>query len=382
MLLLIALANVPIYLAAQERSSVGAHPLDGSSLDRAVQAVMLVAVDLRVYPMFALLFGYGLVLSTRRQQLGGATEREARRSLVWRNLALIVLGAAHAALLWAGDILAAYGLCGLVIVTLFLRRSDLTLLIAAALGTLALVALSAASVAALVATGGEPGAAGTRVDGLITSVTTDSLGGAVVARLTFWPVQTLVAQGPLGITVPVAMLLGVLAARHRLLERPERHRPLLLCVALAGVAAGWIGGLPLALTHTGVVSGLEGSMWAFDWPHKLTGLLCGVGYVAAFALLGERLSRRRPGFLTTAVAAVGQRSLSCYLAQSVICAPILAAWGLGLGTKLSSTSAALFAGLVWLITLTWAVTLSRRGIPGPAEQLLRRARPSPARPRL
>ena len=72
-------AHVPIYLAAQERSSVGAHPLDGSSLDRAVQAVMLVAVDLRVYPMFALLFGYGLVLSTRRQQLGGALCGEISR---------------------------------------------------------------------------------------------------------------------------------------------------------------------------------------------------------------------------------------------------------------------------------------------------------------
>ena len=34
------------------------HPADGSALDRALRAVLSVAVEGRIYPMFALLLGY------------------------------------------------------------------------------------------------------------------------------------------------------------------------------------------------------------------------------------------------------------------------------------------------------------------------------------
>ena len=73
-----------------------------------------------------------------------------------------------------------------------------------------------------------------------------------------------------------------------------------------------------------------------------------------------------------AVTAVGKRSLSCYLAQSVICAPALAAWGLGLGETFGSAAAALFAIGVWLVTLMLAYLQERADQRGPAEVLLRR----------
>ena len=73
-----------------------------------------------------------------------------------------------------------------------------------------------------------------------------------------------------------------------------------------------------------------------------------------------------------AVTAVGKRSLSCYLVQSVICAPILAAWGLGLGGTFGSAAAALFAVGVWVLTVVLAYLQERAGQRGPAEVLLRR----------
>ena len=79
----------------------------------------------------------------------------------------------------------------------------------------------------------------------------------------------------------------------------------------------------------------------------------------------------------------GKRSLSCYLAQSVICAPLLAAWGLGLGGVFGSAQVALFAIGVWLLTVVLAYAQERAGQRGPAEVLLRRlvyrarARPPP-----
>ncbi|MET0694462.1 MAG: DUF418 domain-containing protein, partial [Propionibacteriaceae bacterium] len=113
-----------------------------------------------------------------------------------------------------------------------------------------------------------------------------------------------------------------------------------------------------------------------------TGLFGGVGYVAAFALIAHRISTRGAsvsGKPIQAITAVGRRSLSCYLAQSVLCAPILAGWGLGLGAVLSSASVAVFAVAVWLVTVVLAYLADRRGILGPAEVLLRRLVYGPSR---
>ena len=97
--------------------------------------------------------------------------------------------------------------------------------------------------------------------------------------------------------------------------------------------------------------------------------------MALFGLIGHRMHPRgtsRPGRSASAVTAVGKRSLSCYLVQSVICAPLLAAWGLGLGGTFGSAAVALFAVGVWLLTVVLAYLQERAGQRGPAEVLLRR----------
>jgi uncharacterized protein len=71
------------------------------------------------------------------------------------------------------------------------------------------------------------------------------------------------------------------------------------------------------------------------------------------------------------VAAVGRRSLSSYLAHSLLFAPLLAAWGLGLGALLGSATMAAFAVGVWLVTVVGADAMERAGWRGPAEVLLR-----------
>ncbi|GMA30014.1 DUF418 domain-containing protein [Litorihabitans aurantiacus] len=106
----------------------------------------------------------------------------------------------------------------------------------------------------------------------------------------------------------------------------------------------------------------------------VTGMCAGLGYVALFGLLTVRIQRRgrAPGRVVWALQAVGKRSLSCYLAQSVLVAPLLSAWGLGLGAHLGSAGAAAIAVAVWLVILVGACALERAGRRGPAEVLLRR----------
>jgi len=197
---------------------------------------------------------------------------------------------------------------------------------------------------------------------------------SVVARLEIWPLLVL-AQGLMTLVIPIALLLAFWAARRQILEEPGAHLRLLRRTAVIGIGIGWLGGLAAALQHLGVLGVPDHAAWVFLATLGPTGLFGGLGYVAAFALLASRISRRgaaptsRP---VEAITAVGRRSLSCYLAQSVICAPILSGWGLGLGAVLTSATMALFAIAVWLVTVVLADAAERRGVRGPAEVLLRR----------
>ncbi|MFD5132474.1 DUF418 domain-containing protein [Streptomyces olindensis] len=105
MLLGIVLSNTAFHLWAARRGPSGWQPVDGSWLDHAVQFAMITALDLRIYPLFAFLFGYGMMQLYLRQTAAGTDGRDAARILRRRSLWLIVIGLTHAALLMSGDII-------------------------------------------------------------------------------------------------------------------------------------------------------------------------------------------------------------------------------------------------------------------------------------
>ena len=82
--------------------------------------------------------------------------------------------------------------------------------------------------------------------------------------------------------------------------------------------------------------------------------------------------RPTPGRLGLALTAVGRRSLSAYLWQSIIMAPLLAAWGLGLGQHVNTAGVLAIATATWLAGLGLCVWLDARQQAGPFEVLLRR----------
>ena len=375
MLLLIALANTPWYLYGSSTSTSSIHSPDGSTLDRAVQFVIITAVDSRVYPMFAFLFGYGIVQMYQRSIDRGAEPKTVRRVLRRRHLWMIVIGAVHAALLWMGDIVGAYGLVGLIFTAGFLRRKDKTLLIWANVLTwiLILAAVFAVIGSVFAAAAPPPPEADNFLAGIKDTSAIESWPASILPRLSEWAFL-LLFQGVLTLVIPIAVLTAFWAARRRVLEDPDRHRRLLTTMAVVGLTVGWGGGAVHALEHVGALPVPDHVGWVFLATQSLTGLFGGLGYVAVFGLIAAALARRSPtvGPLATAISAVGKRSLSSYLAQSVICAPLLCAWGLGLGAVLGSAAVAALAIGVWLITVIGCSVLERRDLPGPAERLLRR----------
>ncbi|MEU5859301.1 DUF418 domain-containing protein [Nocardiopsis dassonvillei] len=376
MLLFIALANTAWYLWALPSSGGGVHPEPGGVLDRIAQFVIVTAVDMRSYPMFAFLFGYGMVQLARRQEAAGSSAREVNALLRRRNLWLLAFGFVHALLLWMGDVLGAYGLAGLLLGWLFLRRRNATLLVWSGVFTglaALLAAFSLLGLASMPAEASYSSSAAFSTDLMADNIGDTSILGAALARVLDWPLVTL-GQGLLGMVVPAAILLGYWAARRRILEEPGGHLGLLRWTAALGIGVGWLGGLPLALTQIGVWELSPAQAAMLTMPHMVTGLACGLGYVALIALAAHRIQGRgrAPGAVVGALSATGKRSLSAYLAQSVLCAPLLAAWGLGLGGELASWSMALFAVGVWLVTVAASYALERAGRRGPAEVLLRR----------
>lgn len=130
MLSMIALANVMIYLHDRPYG-LRQHVITGNTFDEAVSAGIGLFVDARAYPLFAALFGYGIVQMIRSRQARGMTEDEIHRTVRRRSAGLILFGGVHAVLAFSGDILGWYGLIGLVLVRLLRLRNRMLLHLAA-----------------------------------------------------------------------------------------------------------------------------------------------------------------------------------------------------------------------------------------------------------
>ncbi|MFD3683677.1 DUF418 domain-containing protein [Nocardiopsis sp. NPDC058631] len=370
MLLLIALAHVPWFIYDAPTGSAMLHPAHGNLADKIAQVLTLIVVDARTHTMFGFLFAYGIGQTYTRQMARATSPKQARGLLRTRHLWMLAFGAVHALLLWQGDILGTYGLIGLLMVPLFFHRSDRTLKIwlsvLLALGAL----LCAVSVlGALLAPNPTAAAAAADIQKASIAETGYLLSAAI--RFPTWVFG--LVSGLATLALPTVFLIGVLAARHRILEEPAHHLPLLRRVAALGICVGWIAGAVLGLQHVGVLDPTFAP--AVAAVHFYTGIFTGVGYAALFGLLAHRITTTRGtnwSLPIRGLVSLGRRSLSGYIAQSVVFAPFLAAWGLGLGVHLSSWSAVLVAAGTWLLTVVGAYLLDRAGRRGPAEVLLRK----------
>jgi uncharacterized protein len=180
----------------------------------------------------------------------------------------------------------------------------------------------------------------------------------------------LVPLEAIGLLCP--FLLGIWAARRRILEAPEQHLVFLRTVAGVGLGAAVLGGLPMAFVVAGTIEMPSDGTWVLlGTLHDATGYLGGPGYAAAIALLAVRIGQRR-GPIASAVAAVGQRSMTCYLCQSVVWTTVFAPFLLDLSRTSSVTATALIAACTWLLTVGLAELMRRTNRRGPFEVLLRR----------
>ena len=331
MLMLIALSHAHQFIRGHPTTHRN-YPTDGDSLDLAIAGVQMVFVDGQPLPLFAALFGYGLVQLAGRQPTWPA----ARWTVVKRCFWMIVLGGLHAHFLFEADILGTYGLLGLILVGTMVWRDQSLLALAGGwmVVYLAYVVLSAFRVI--------------KVDGVFPE------------GIATWALHSV--AWPAAVLVPV--VLGMWAARHKMLMEPERHVRVLRNVAIGGISFMIVGSLPLALTVAQVLPGVPMPLVVL---HTVSVLPGGLGYAALMGWISARV--KKPNLLMVAIAATGERSLTNYILQSV-------SWTLvftigGLGYRIGVAEASLVGLLTWLATVVLSLGMHLAGIRGPLEVLLR-----------
>ena len=358
MLLLIALANVHVYAFGHALGPRG-YPSELSGPDRAVVLLQMLLVDGRAYPLFALLFGYGVVQLSRRRISAGFSPAEARALVRRRGWWMLLIGFVHGSLLWPGDIIGAYGLIAVLFAGVLVQRSTRALVVMAVAGTL---------LSALLYSGASLELPGEEM--YLPSMAEEGVGAALLLRASEWLAIGLAFSFAMAFG---AVAIGVLAGRHHVLDEPERFVPLLRGLAVGGLTTAVLLGLPLAMMAAQLIEVSSVSIaLSFGFAHALGGYAGGVGYAALFGLLAIRLRRRSPGAAAQVVLDSGRRSMSSYLAQSVVFVALLPAWTLGLGGTVSPWQLSLIAVAAWVIITLAAGALGRAGRRGPAEVMLRR----------
>lgn len=338
--------------------------------DRAATWLIVFLAQGKFLTLFSLLFGLGLVVQMERAEARGArfAPLYARRLLV-----LLLLGLAHALLLWDGDILHTYALAGFLLL-LFRKRSPKTLLRSALICWLLPFLLISAVTALSLYHHFEPQAANRFI-----TVDTGEDQKAMAEELrvyTHGTVGEMVKQRANNLLwdwlvdpyVLALLLLGMYAGRRGILQDVAAHEPFLRRVRWRGLWIGLAGNLLFAWGGS-----LDPSP---DSVRQSVGALCALWagpslsfcYAATLALLAQaEVWRRR----LAPLAAVGQMALTNYLLQSLICTTIFYSYGLKLYGGLRPVNGlwltlAIYAAQVW-----WSGWWLRRFRFGPVAWLWR-----------
>lgn len=318
----------------------------------------------KFYLIFSFLFGY-----SSHYVLGSASG--GRRRWWLRGVGLMVLGIAHASLLFIGDILFLYGLLGLLLLGLYAQSRRVLIRWGAWIyGVFTALALAVVALTAL----GEAQGLSPAVESSPTAqayedaVLSDSYLAAIPARVDFWVSEAIFLVVFQGALTFVAFLVGVLASRWGALTSSGLSRNQLRTMMGWGLGLGlglqvfFAGVWMVTMTSTTPSVALElGALFG----SFVTAPLLSVGYVG----LVLTVVRARPASLAW-LGTMGRMSLTVYLGQSLLLNLIFGGWGLGLYQQLPYWLAVLVSIGVTLVLAAVATLWLRKFRQGPMEWLL------------
>jgi uncharacterized protein len=364
----ILLVNVWGFVYGYSLYTVSAHaPL--SFADKLSVYLVAAFAEQKFYPVFAFLFGAGFALQTGGLRAPGPALDAIKMRYLRRVQWLLAVGLLHGTLLWFGDILTAYAITGLWLITKAGRRlSDLAI---------SLRVLMVVNAAIMLLYGAMAVAYFDRDAGEIVTHVHDSLAQHAAFTQGGWLDAALARLRNFGdnimgffIFVPrIALLfmLGVFAVRRGWLTRPERHRAAWRKVLAVGLAAGlpfnlWWG--LIAVAEVGDPFTPPAGIALFTAALDLFGPCLAAATVATFMLARERFCAW--------LAPVGKMALTNYLTQSLVLMLLLQGFGLGLGAVLTHAQLMLLCVSLMLAQLAFSHWWLAAHAQGPFEALWRR----------
>jgi uncharacterized protein len=356
--------------AAYQNPTAYPHSLEG--VDYWVWLVSHLLADEKMMAIFCMLYGAGLVLLTSRI--------EARAQRPWpiflrRSFCLLIFGLMHAYLLWSGDILVSYAICG-VLVYPFRKLAPKRLL------AIGLVVVGMASVLALAGGWSMPFWSAKQVAAFMQDVwqpTAQQTAAQIAGYRGGWLAQMPFRAEESFITETSGLVFATLwRAGGLMLVGMALYKLGLLTGSLSarfyrnlGIA-GALFGFPLIAY--GVHRNFQ-EQWSARYAF-FTGSQFNywgsLGVSLAWICL-LMIASKTPGLRSAVklLAAAGRMAFSNYILESLLCTLLFYGHGLGLFAKVSRVQEALVVLAVWIVVLTFSRLWMRRFYFGPLEWLWR-----------
>lgn len=343
-----------------------------------VWVVTHLTLDMKMMTIFSMLFGAGMIVITGRAESRGASPA----GLFYKRTGwLVLIGFLHAYLLWFGDILFAYALCGMI---LYLMRKWSP-------GVLIIVGMALISVGAILFFGlglmfhlmRESGSE--QWDSMWASISADfdptpeqiaaetAARGGSVTGLLLWNAKHVFIMHffmmPFFGTWRIlgAMMLGVALMKMGVFTAQRSFRfyagmmalgyPIGFAFIIPGMLGGLSSGFDVVYVH----------MWGFN-ANYFGSLFVALGHVGLIMVICKA------GLFAGAqhvLAQVGRMALTNYLTQTLICMFIFSAWGLGMFQRFDRVELILIVLGIWTVQLIWSPLWLAKYRFGPAEWVWR-----------
>jgi uncharacterized protein len=358
-------------MAAPMSAYMYPYAVDFTGPSRAAYIFTSVFFDLKMMGLFSMLFGVGVLLYAAKPTKSGRPPAGLWfRRMFW----LLVIGLVHAYLIWGGDILVPYALCGILLLWWVRRLPTWSLAAGAAVFLLIGLGLGYGHGIAW-----QNMSDADRAEEAAMMMPTPEQVQQQVETMLGGYVDIVAAGAPLALVFQTLyfglfffwrcggmMMLGMALFKSGFLDGSRSARLYALTAAVClpvGLGLAGYGVAELERVQFVMPERVVADLWNY-----VGSIFASVGYAAA---LIWAVKRGALGILRRTLAPVGQMALTNYLAQSVVTSVLFLGWGFGLGGRLDYAAQLLVVAAIWALQVVVSPIWLARYRFGPAEWLWR-----------
>lgn len=321
--------------------------------DSTVFPIIDVFFQASFYPLFSLLFGYGVMILKERAELKGV---HSPLLLARRFLFLLIIGLCHALFIWHGDILVTYAIAGFALI-LFIELSGKLLIL---LGLLIYIIPNLLLVGVLFLTLFiEPDLSvmmTTSVADIVQVYQSGTWLEIVRQNIDDWLMNNNLATMPiLMISILPLFLIGAGLRKLQVVEKLEQRRMTAFVLMIVFLTTGYLIKLLPYFISTNLA--MQYIQDIFGGP------LVAVGY----SLLILVLVNSKIGMITKPLQTIGRLSMTNYLMQSIVATCLFYSYGFGLYGNVSLLTGTVIALILYVCQIVLSMIWMKYFVYGPFE---------------